>query len=90
MAGMKHYKSIQVRVRESTHHQIKHLAYDKGQTIAEFILQALANQKDPELTKLIRAEIKHRPKPGMPQTRRMYLKLFLKHLPPRLKARSVN
>lgn len=62
-------------------------AYSNGMTGAEFILHALAKCDDKKLAKLIETEIKHRPKPGMPQTRRTYLKLFLKHLPPRLKKR---
>lgn len=87
IAGMSHYQSIQFRVRRATHYKLKTMAYHNGMTISEFMLQALANQGDTELTKLIKAEIKHRPKPGIPQTRRVYLKLFMKHLPPKLKTR---
>lgn len=86
---MRKYQSIQFRVKHSTHHRLKVMAYHNGMTISEFMLQALVNQGDPELTKLIKAEIKHRPKPGMPQTRRMYLKLLLKHMPPKLRLRNV-
>ncbi|HEV2402649.1 MAG TPA: hypothetical protein VGS08_00420 [Candidatus Saccharimonadales bacterium] len=87
---MKNYKSIQVRVRESTHHHIMVTAYSNGMTGAEFILHALTKHDDEKLAKLIEIELKKRPKPGMPQTRRTYLKLLLKHLPPRLKGRSAR
>ena len=86
---MKHYKSIQLRVSESTHKHIMVTAYSNGMTGAEFMLRSLANHEDEKLAKLIAMEIKHRPKPGMPQTRRTYLKLFLKHLPPKLITRRV-
>jgi len=84
MADMsKKYQSIQFRVYESTHYKLRLMAIQEHMTLAEFILRALANQDNPELTKLINAELKHRPKPGLPQTRKMYLKLFLRQLPPK-------
>ena len=89
MADMKHYKSIQLRVRKATHHRLMVTAYSKGMTGAEFILRALAKCEDEKLAKLIETEIKHRPKPGMPQTRRTYLKMFLKHLPPKLRHHEI-
>lgn len=86
IADMSNQRSIQIRVRTATHRKLKGIAYESDMTIAEFILQALADQDHPELTKLIRAEIKHRPKPGAPHSRRVYLKLFLKRLPPRFRS----
>jgi hypothetical protein len=80
---MKHYKSIQLRVRESTHYYIMLTASQNRMTGAEFILRSLAKYEDEKLAKAIDMELKHRPKPGIPQTRRMYLKLFLKRLPPK-------
>jgi hypothetical protein len=87
---MKHYKSIQVRVRRATHHHLMLAALENRMTMAEFILHALAKSDDAKIAKLIEIELKKRPKPGMPQTRRMYLKLFLKHLPPKLKMRNTT
>lgn len=87
---MKHYKSIQLRVRKKTHHQLMLAALENRMTLAEYVLRALAKDEDEKIAKLIEVELKKRPKPGMPQTRRMYLKLFLKHLPPKLRLRSAT
>jgi hypothetical protein len=90
MAGMKRYKSIQLRVRQTTHHHLMVTALENRMTLAEYVLHALAKDENEKIAKLIETELKKRPKPGMPQTRRMYLRLFLKHLPPRFRVRSAH
>lgn len=90
MTSMKHHKAIQIRIRNTTHRQIKMTAIHNGMTTSEFILRTLLKSEDKKLVKLIETELKYRPKPGMPQTSRAYLKLFMKHLLPKLKTRRDN
>lgn len=58
--------SLQIEVSETVRNRLKSVAYDKGQTLNEYVMRALSKTDDPELKQLITVELKKRPKPGRP------------------------
>lgn len=47
----------------------KAVAYDRGMSLTEFVLQALAKEGDKELKKLIEKDLTGRAKPGRPTSK---------------------
>ena len=58
--------SLQIETSEAVRNRLKSVAYDKGQTLNEYVLRALSKTDDPELKKLIASELEGRSKPGRP------------------------
>lgn len=59
---------IQIKTLPQIKARAKSVAYDRGLSLTEFILQAIAKEGDEELKKLIYKDLLGRTKPGRPIT----------------------
>lgn len=58
---------IRIDTTEKVVNRAKAVAYGNGMSLTEFVLEALANAGDKELTKLIKEDIESRPTRGRPE-----------------------
>lgn len=58
---------VQLDISDSIRDRAKAVAYDRGQTLVELVLRALATVGDKELTKRIEKELESKQSPGRPQ-----------------------
>ncbi|MGB3009631.1 MAG: hypothetical protein WBB33_04740 [Candidatus Saccharimonadales bacterium] len=58
---------IRIDASKSLINRAKAIAYGRGQSLTEFVLLALANTGDKELTKLVEKDLEKRPTRGRPE-----------------------
>lgn len=58
---------FQIDAKPEIRDRAKAVAYGRGLSLTEFVLQALAKEGDKELAKLIEQDLKERTRPGRPQ-----------------------
>jgi uncharacterized protein (DUF1778 family) len=58
---------IRIDASKSLINRAKAIAYGRGQSLTEFVLLALANTGDKELTKLVEKDLEKRPSRGRPE-----------------------
>jgi len=59
---------IQIDVPESVRNRAKAVAYGRGQSLTELVLQALVGVGDKELSELIKKDLEERAQRGRPST----------------------
>ena len=57
---------LQIDASPAVRQRAKAVAYDRGMSLTEFVLKALAKEGDKELTKLIKTDLNERATPGRP------------------------
>lgn len=66
MAEQKRVK-LQIDTTDGIKARAKAVAYSRGKQLNEFVLEALADQGDTQLTSLIKKDLAQKQKPGRPQ-----------------------
>ena len=61
---------LQIDASDSVRKRAKAVAYERGLSLTEFVLQALAKEGDKKLAALIEKDLEDRTGPGRPSTRK--------------------
>jgi hypothetical protein len=69
MVDMSTRPKLQIDASSAVRERAKAVAYDRGLSLTEFVLLALAKEGDKKLTTLIEKDLGDRTKPGRPTTK---------------------
>jgi hypothetical protein len=63
---MKSRQKLQIDAPDEIRERAKAVAYDRGSSLTDFVLEALSKMGDVKLSKLIAKELENKTKPGRP------------------------